>query len=153
MRQFKHEEIVIQFEEDFLLKYIKKHLHNSNNETGGMLCGYYSDDFRRATITSFCEPASDSILQSCGFTRGISGAKELLESEWRQGNYYLGDWHLHPFSNPVASKQDLTQLKVNAKDKSLKCPEPIMIIVGGVQNLDFNVYVFMEEKIFLCEAI
>lgn len=60
---------------------------------------------------------------------------------------------MHPFSSPTASCQDLRQIEVNSKDKKLKCPEPIMVIVGGSDNKDMNVYIFIENESKLCNQI
>lgn len=153
MKLFKYKDIVIQLEEKDLLKYIENHLRHKNSETGGMVCGYYSDNLLQATITEFCEPPKDSILGRSTFSRGIVGTENYLKEKWIEGQYYLGDWHLHPYSNPIASGQDLKQLEINSRDKSLNCPEPIMVIVGGLTNKDINVYLLINKKTICCEAL
>lgn len=153
MKQFKHNNITIQFEEKDLLSYIEKHLRSKNCETGGMICGYYSDDLMSATISEFCEPPKDSVLGRSSFLRGVSGTEKYFENKWKEGQYYLGDWHLHPYCSPTASVQDLKQLEINSKDKNLKCPEPIMVIVGGSNNTKINVYILIEKEVKLCYEI
>ena len=153
MKLFKYKNIVIQLEEKDLLKFIENHLRRKDSETGGMICGYYSDNFLQATITEFCEPPKDSIFGRSTFSRGIAGTEKYLKEKWIEGQYYLGDWHLHPYSNPIASFQDLRQIEINSKDKQLKCPEPIMVIVGGSNNKDINVYIFIEKEANLCNPI
>lgn len=153
MKLFKYKNITIQFEEKELLNYVESHLRNKNCETGGMICGYYSEDLKNAFITEFCKPPKDSVFGRASFLRGIVGAESYFEKKWDEGQYYLGDWHLHPFSSPTASCQDLRQIEVNSKDKKLKCPEPIMVIVGGSDNKDMNVYIFIENRAILCEKI
>lgn len=44
------------------------------------------------------------------------------------------------YSAPIASGQDVSQLIQNSRDGSLKCTEPIMIIVGGKVNREINLY-------------
>ncbi len=153
MKLFNYKNISIKFNEKAVLKYIAKHLKYSDCETGGMICGYYTEDLSQAVITEFCEPPRDSILKKSSFIRGILGAKKYFIEKWEKGQYYLGDWHLHPYSQPTASDQDLQQLRINAKDKQLQCPEPIMVIIGGSNNDEINVYIYLEQKVIKCEHI
>lgn len=153
MKLFKYKNITIQFEEKDLLSYVESHLRNKNCETGGMICGYYSENLLNATITEFCKPPKDSVFGRASFLRGVVGTENYFEKKWKEGQYYLGDWHLHPFSNPTASYQDLQQIEINSKDNKLMCPEPLMVIVGGSDNRDMNVYIFIEGKAILCEEV
>ncbi len=153
MKYFKYKSITIQFDEKNILKYVEKHLRHKDCETGGIICGYYTDDLSQATITEFCEPPKDSIFGRSTFSRGVVGTEKYLKEKWNKGQYYLGDWHLHPYSSPIASFQDLNQLEINSNDKQLKCPEPLMVIVGGSSNKDFNVYIFIESEAKLCQHL
>ena len=153
MKLFKYKNITIQFEEKDILNYVENHLSNKNYETGGMICGYYSENLSHAIITEFCEPPKDSIFGRASFLRGIAGTENYFEKKWGEGQYYLGDWHLHPYCNPVASYQDLRQLVINSKDQQLKCPEPIMVIVGGSNNKEINVYIYIEQEVRICESL
>ena len=149
---FRYKNISISLDEELYKDYISNHLKTSNTETGGIICGYYSSDLTSAVVTKMCLPTPDSILKQASFQRGVQGLKNFLKNEWDDGKYYLGDWHLHPNVSPIASKQDLMQLENNAKDKSLKCPEPIMIILGGNNNcITVNIYIFIDGDIKVCE--
>ncbi len=150
MKKYKFENITILFDESKLLNYIDDHIRNSDKETGGVLCGYYTEDKVSAVITDFLEPTKDSILGRASFVRGISGLKEMLDEKWKEGKYYLGDWHLHPYSSPSASGQDVSQLIQNSRDGSLKCPEPIMVIIGGKTNMAINLYVCFHGVVKEC---
>ena len=155
MKKYKFDNITISFEESKLLNYIDNHIRNSDKETGGVLCGYYTEDKVSAIITDFLEPTKDSIFRRASFVRGVSGLKEILSKKWKEGKYYLGDWHLHPYSPPIASGQDFSQLIQNSLDGSLKCPEPIMIIIGGKANREINLYIcfhgVVKECIEICD--
>ena len=153
MKKYKFENIIISFEESKLLNYIDNHIRKSNKETGGVLCGYYTEDKVSAVITDFLGPTKDSIFRRASFVRGVYGLKEILDKKWKEGEYYLGDWHLHPYSAPIASGQDLSQLMQNSKDSDLKCPEPIMIIIGGKNNKDIKVYVCFKDGVQECVAV
>lgn len=153
MKKYKFENITILFDESKLLNYIDDHIRNSDKETGGVLCGYYTEDKVSAVITDFLEPTKDSILGRVSFVRGISGLKEMLDEKWKEGKYYLGDWHLHPYSSPSASGQDVLQLIQNSRDSSLKCPEPIMVIIGGKTNMEINLYICFHGVVKECIEI
>ena len=153
MRIYKCNEIIISFDETQLLKKVEEHLNKNQTETGGIITGFYSSNLLEACITNFYHPPKDSKLGATSFVRGIYGLDKILHHEWKNGKYYLGDWHLHPYNTPMASCQDRKQLALNSEDKDLHCPEPIMIIVGGVYNKDINVYIFIENQIYLCEEV
>lgn len=151
MKTFKYKDITILFDETELYEIVEKHLSKNQTETGGIITGTYSDTLQEAQIIRFYEPPKDSKLCLASFVRGIYGLDRILKDEWKEGRYYLGDWHLHPYSAPIASCQDSKQLTFNSKDKDLHCPEPIMIIVGGLDNKEINVYLHIENDIKLCE--
>lgn len=75
MKKYKFENITILFDESKLLNYIDDHIRNSDKETGGVLCGYYTEDKVSAVITDFLEPTKDSILGRASYVRGFSGLK------------------------------------------------------------------------------
>lgn len=153
MKIYKNNQIIISFNELELIKIAERHLRKNQTETGGIIVGYYSDNLLEVYITNFYNPPKDSKLGVASFVRGVNGLEKLLQNEWKHGKYYLGDWHLHPYNNPIASCQDLKQLTLNSKDNDLHCPEPIMVIIGGIDNKEINVYIHMDNKIHLCEAI
>lgn len=49
--------------------------------------------------------------------------------------HYLGEWHLHPKSNPTPSATDIAQMKKIAQDKNFNCKEPILMILGEVAKV------------------
>ncbi len=153
MKIYKYNDIIISFDESILIKIVERHLKKNQTETGGIITGYYSTNLLEVNITNFYDPPKDSKFGVASFVRGLYGLEKLLQDEWKDGKYYLGDWHLHPYNNPVASCQDRKQLTLNSEDKDLHCPEPIMVIIGGVDNKDINVYIFLDNKICLCEDV
>ena len=101
-------------------------------ETGGIIIGYYDELRQNAVITEFTKPPEDSKAARFRFYRGIKGLKSLLQQCWKEQNYYLGEWHLHPNSNPTPSAADIAQMKKIAQDKNFNCKEPILMILGEV---------------------
>lgn len=104
-----------------------------HNETGGIIWGKYNANWDDASITGFSPPPSDSKMGRFSFKRGIAGLQTRIQSLWqkKEREYYLGEWHFHPFSSSSASSTDRQQMFAHAQDLNLQCPEPIMIIIGG----------------------
>lgn len=115
-----------------LYKSIKDECTKSGNcETGGILLGHYSVDQKKAIVTYVSGPTLDSKRFSSKFFRGIIGLQRLMDNAWRKGDYYIGEWHYHPNSSSLPSNTDISQMIKLSKDKKLKCPEPILLIIGG----------------------
>lgn len=120
----------------------------SPNETGGIMVGYYSDDLRWAIVTDITGPTVDSIFKRNFFYRGIKGLQKFLNSKWKKKKqYYLGEWHFHPFSLPIPSQIDNMQMRSFANNRFLNCPEPILMILGGNPAGEWKIksYVFIKN--------
>lgn len=116
-------------------------------ETGGILIGKYSPDHSVAIVTKLTGPPKDSKSGRTWFHRGILGLPKLLHMHWNKKEYYLGEWHYHPFSSPNPSYQDIEQMRTIAESKSYHCPEPIMLIIGGdVAIYAIRVFVSLKGK-------
>lgn len=100
-------------------------------ETGGILIGNYSKDLTTANILQITPPPKNSNHKRNSFYRSSIKLKKILDIAWEQGYYYLGEWHYHPNSIPIPSNIDIKQMIDFSKAKSLKCPEPILVIIGG----------------------
>jgi integrative and conjugative element protein (TIGR02256 family) len=102
-------------------------------ETGGVLVGFYAEDGECAYVTDIGQPPPDSEAGPTWFRRGVRGLREWLEELWgdRRRTYYLGEWHYHPKARPEASEDDKKQMLLISKDRKIRCPEPILLIIGG----------------------
>ncbi len=109
-------------------------------ETGGILVGYYNRSHDCAIVTDCSASPEDSQQGKYSFFRGIKGLQTWLNKLWHLGHrqYYLGEWHFHPSASPNPSDIDITQLKHNAENNSYNCPEPVILIVGGVQDAEYS---------------
>jgi len=135
---------------------------SNHEETGGILLGAYNADLSVAIVTQATEPPNDSKAGNSWFQRGVSGLKSLLERLWKtKREYYLGEWHFHPFSDPEPSMTDVNELRRIAKTRTYSCPEPVMLIIGGNprENWSARAFVFpngekleMQQKL-PCEQI
>lgn len=119
-------------------------------ETGGILIGNYSLDKVMANVLKITLSPKSSKLSKFSFHRGIFGLKKTLDLAWNDGQYYLGEWHYHPNSLPSPSNMDKNQMIVLSQEQQLKCPEPILIIIGGCKDdwkIDVRVFVNKQEII------
>lgn len=101
------------------------------NETGGVLMGYYTDDMTCAVVTEVVGPPKDSKSGRTWFKRGVHGLKDLFKKAWEKKQYYLGEWHFHPYGTTEPSAQDYYQMLEIAESTRYACPEAIMIIIAG----------------------
>ena len=121
-----------------------------NLETGGILIGKYSKDNSFAYIKDSFSPI-DSKHYSNRFLRGTFGINKILDKKWKEGEYYLGEWHYHPNASSKSSKVDDMQMIKFSINKKLNCPEPILLIIGGNSSKwSLNAYIYKNnEKIIL----
>lgn len=104
-------------------------------ETGGILVGHYNYELSCAVITQIIGPTVDSKGGKSWFFRGVKGLQLILNNLWQsRQEYYLGEWHFHPFASPTPSQQDVKQMQQIAKTAAYNCPEPLLLIVGGNPN-------------------
>ena len=104
-----------------------------SKETGCILVGYYKRGNSLAVVTDLPETPEDSKAGRTYFDRGTKGLRKLLGRLWRRRRYYLGEWHYHPNASPSASVQDHRQMRELATDERYRCPEPILLVVGGAE--------------------
>ncbi|MBD2717108.1 Mov34/MPN/PAD-1 family protein [Microvirga sp. STR05] len=119
------------------------------NETGGIIIGSYSADLSGATVSKIMGPPVDSRSGFSWFERGTEGVKKAMDDLWqKQQQFYLGEWHYHPYSSPNPSRRDLLQMREVAEDPNFACPEPIMLIAGGnpKKSMLFRAFVFPAGK-------
>ncbi len=104
-------------------------------ETGGVLVGSYRSvagaALDCAAVSDASGPPADSLAGATWFERGVRGLQRLLNDKWERGNYYLGEWHFHPFSDTTPSPQDFDSLAGIAENPQYRCPEPVLLIIGG----------------------
>lgn len=115
------------------------------NETGGILAGSYSDDHECATVTAIGSAPDDSDWGSTWFRRGVRGVAQWLSALWSGAtrSYYVGEWHFHPFASPTASAEDMRQLRDIARDRHYRCPEPILLIIGGDPKIEWQIAAYV----------
>lgn len=101
------------------------------HETGGIILGRYVPTHDCAEISELLPPPAGSRATPTSFHRAKEGLFALLQARWRDGTYYLGEWHSHPFAAPTPSAADVAQLQSIATDPRYRCPEPLLLILGA----------------------
>lgn len=130
----KDRSLKLSMEEIHLESLIKFITTAGKKETGGIIIGRYSLGHQEAIITELTDKPKDSLSGFFSFLRGKSGLKKLLEKKWENNEYYLGEWHFHPEAPPNPSPQDYRTMRKIMLEKKYKCPEPIMMIIGGIPH-------------------
>jgi hypothetical protein len=100
------------------------------NETGGIVIGSHDASHRIAVVSSVSAAPRDSASTPWSFRRGVRGLDVLLAQAWKHGEFYLGEWHFHPQAIPEASPADAAQMGEFARTLAMRCPEPLLFIVG-----------------------
>ena len=109
-------------------------------ETGGILVGRYSTTLDYAIVTRAGLPPEDSESGRISFRRGIKGLQSWIGRLWsEEGIYYLGEWHSHPLGRAEPSLTDLGQMYRLAESPELRCPEPILLVVGGDPEASWDI--------------
>ena len=122
------------------------------NETGGILIGVYTKDLDCAEVKMVSKAPPDSRSGRTWFHRGVQGLQQLINGLWRkERQYYLGEWHFHPFGNPEPSDTDITQVQEIAESHKYNCPEPLLLIIGGdpATTWGAKAFVFRRAKSFI----
>lgn len=113
------------------------------DETGGIILGRYSEAHDCAEIHELGPAPPGSTATRTSFYRGVGGLEELLRRRWRDGIYYLGEWHFHPYAAPDPSAADTRQIELIANDHGYRCPEPLLIIIGADPRKQARLGVFV----------
>ena len=115
-------------------------------ETGGILAGHYTRNLSVAEVTEVSGPPADSRAGRTWFARGVRGVGEWLGKLWKKKQYYLGEWHYHPSAAPDPSGTDIEQMRLIASSPGYRCPEPLMLIVGGDGVRGFRYRAFVSPR-------
>lgn len=105
---------------------------SGTNETGGLLLGYYTPKLDTAIVTLVTPAPKDSRSGRTWFRRGTEGLQTMALQRWRtKREFDVGEWHFHPNAPPTPSGDDEVQMSQIASDVRRRCPEPILLIIGG----------------------
>lgn len=100
-------------------------------ETGGLLLGYRTG--KDVVVTNATLPGPRAVHEGGRYVPDDEHDTEqvtLLYERRCRGVDYLGDWHTHPVAPPYMSRRDRRTLRLIARCKEARAPDPVMMIVG-----------------------
>lgn len=101
-------------------------------ETAGILVGIYNKRHDCAVVMDASDAPPDTRRGRTWVHRGVRGLQEWLNRLWNsQRRFYVGEWHFHPDHDPTPSGDDLRQMRLIAAAEDYRCPEPLLLIIGG----------------------
>lgn len=128
------------------IEQLLSNIEGKDTETGGVVIGKYSEDLRTAFVEFISDEPPDSKSGFNWFIRGVKGLSQLFKRFKSQKSFYIGEWHFHPESSTNPSGTDKTQLSEIAFSNNYKCPEPIMIIIGGnIKKFKVSVFIMIKK--------
>jgi integrative and conjugative element protein (TIGR02256 family) len=119
-------------------------------ETGGVLCGYYDNEY--LIIDSVSGPGPDADHQIDEFIMDKEYMDKFLDSQYAESkgkNIYLGEWHTHPQKHPEPSGQDLKSIAERTMEWANG--SIVFLIIGFVGLQDKNlpnqiIAIFFDER-------
>jgi hypothetical protein len=100
-------------------------------ETGGILIGRYFPDEFTAEVAEVTPAPADSRAGPIWFDRGTAGLRDLLDTRWQSGLYYLGEWHYHPSASSRPSPDDRRTMRRIASNIAYQCATPLLLVLRG----------------------
>jgi len=120
-----HPEVILIFE-----KYKQEGINKK--ESGGVLSGFYLDDYSYR-ITDASEPTKLDKSSKFSFNRAKESAQDFINNLFRKSKgkkIYLGEWHTHPEGVPVPSDLDIRSIRKQIKSINLNTSCIFLIIIG-----------------------
>lgn len=131
----------------------KTAIHHYPNEYGGLLLGYYSDDFTSLYIKDFL--LVDKYASSpTEFRRELNIKIHNFEKIFQEtGLYYIGEWHSHPDASAWYSQMDLQAMNNIVSCNTVQLYNPVLLILSISSNklLDLNFFMFDEGGLVVYE--
>ena len=82
--------------------------HATPDETGGVLVGTYTSEHDCALVLEVSAAPADSQMGRSWFSCGTRGLSVWLRQLWHgKREYYLGEWHFHPYARVEPSPTDV----------------------------------------------
>jgi len=136
--------VFLSIEEVLLNKLSNIALENFPNESGGLLIGNYSSDFKTLYIKDFIVPKTEN-KSLFFYTRSANDLSEVLNRLYHEKKqYYIGEWHSHPNGNSMYSSTDLNAMITISESKFVSIENPILLILGinkkKLENLSIYFY-------------
>lgn len=122
-------------------------------EFGGLLVGYYTDDFKTCVVEATILPKRYKSSRYF-FERGKEGLKKRLTEFYNAipRLIYIGEWHTHPDGIPSPSRTDFNAMTEIAQSPDVSIENPILMILGVSQTeMKFGAFVYSKNKLLKYE--
>lgn len=120
--------------EDKVLNYLKsfRQLSPLDFESGGQLFAIFSDgDVQIKTATG---PNKKDIRSKFLFLPDLHSEQVAINSQFRKGLHYVGDWHTHPQDEPAPSSLDIDTMSSCFFNSNHELESILLIIVGRFER-------------------
>ncbi|MGH9152547.1 MAG: Mov34/MPN/PAD-1 family protein [Acidimicrobiales bacterium] len=110
-------------------------------ETGGLLLGWRRPDLETIVVADATGPGRRARRSRHGLILDTADLQDAVDRAFAAscGDVgYLGDWHVHHSSEPVASPIDAATARSIATDPNVAVPEPVLLIVGRAGDGDLQ---------------
>jgi len=122
-------------------------------EFGGLLIGYYSDDFKTCFIETTILPKKYKSSRYF-FERGKEGLKLNLTEFYNSipRLIYVGEWHTHPDGIPSPSGTDMNAMIEIGESDDVSIENPILMILGvSKTEMKLGTFVYLNNKLIKYE--
>jgi len=143
----------LEVEQELLDELYHEGMKHYPKEFGGLLVGYYSDDFKTCKITTSIMPRKYKSSRYF-FERGKEGLKQKLIEFYNSTPrlIYVGEWHTHPDSIPSPSNTDLNAMVEIAESPDVSIENPILVILGvNKKEMKIGAFVYSKNKLLKYE--
>lgn len=143
----------IEVEQELLDELYREGMKHYPKEFGGLLVGYYTDDFKTCMIRSSIIPNKYKSSRYF-FERGKEGLKQKLIEFYNSTPrlIYVGEWHTHPDGIPSPSSTDLNAMIEIAECPDVSIENPILIILGvSKAEMKLGTFVYSKNKLLKYE--
>ena len=134
---------VVKFSQSSIRKMIVEAGSSVPDETGGILLGYWTVEFKEAIVLYAIGPGPCAIRSPAKFYPDGEYHWKVIEQIFTTTNgkvTYLGDWHSHPQGGRNLSWLDRSTLKKIAQTPESQTNHPLMVILMGHDSWVINVW-------------
>lgn len=122
-------------------------------EFGGLLVGYYSDDFKTCFVETTILPKKYKSSRYF-FERGKERLKSNLTKYFNSVPrlIYVGEWHTHPDGVPSPSGTDMKAMIEIGESPSVNILNPLLFILGiNPSKINLGAYVYSKNNLLKYE--
>lgn len=121
------------FDQAFMKMLDFRQIENHKPESGGILIGYYIDNFSYV-VTDITIPTCFDKFSRFNFIRSRISAQKAINILFKESGgkkIYLGEWHSHPEKLPTPSFLDCKSIKKQLQKNKLNSDLIFMFIIGN----------------------